>query len=60
GSWPGNLMAGVFAVGVSGALAEDIAENPIIPENGEVTIPEQPGLGITIDEDALKRLRIDT
>ena len=60
GSWPGNLMAGVFAVGVSDALAEDIAENPIIPENGEVTIPEQPGLGITIDEDALKRLRIDT
>lgn len=59
GSWPGALMAGVFAVGVSGALAEDIAENPMRPENGEIAIPDGPGLGVTLDEDALKRLRID-
>lgn len=59
GSWPTPVMAGVFAVGVSGALAEDIAENPIKPVNGEVPIPEGPGLGVTLDEDALKRLRID-
>lgn len=59
GSWPTPLMAGVFAVGVSGALAEDIVENPIRPENGELPIPDGPGLGVTLDEDALQRLRID-
>ena len=59
GSWPGPLMAGVFAVGVSGALAEDVVENPMRPENGEIAIPEGPGLGVTLDEDALQRLRID-
>ena len=59
GSWPGPLMAGVFAVGISGALAEDIVENPIRHENGEIPISDDPGLGITLDEDALKNLRID-
>lgn len=59
GSWPTPLMAGVFAVGVSGALAEDIVQNPIRPENGEILIPEGPGLGVTLDEDALTNLRID-
>ena len=58
-SWPTPLMAGVFAVGVSGALAEDIAENPMKPSGGEIAPPEGPGLGITLDEAALKRLRID-
>ena len=60
GSWPGPLMTGVFAVGISGALAEDIVENPIRHENGEIPIPDGPGLGIRLDEDALKKLRIDT
>ena len=53
-------MAGVFAVGVSGALATDIVENPIIPVDGEVLIPTGPGLGVTLDEDAIANLRIDT
>jgi L-alanine-DL-glutamate epimerase-like enolase superfamily enzyme len=59
GSWSTELMAGVFAVGVSGALAEDIVENPLRPVDGELLIPDGPGLGVTLDEDALKRLRID-
>ena len=58
-SWPTPVMAGVFAVGVSGALAADIVENPIIPVDGEVPIPTGPGLGVTLDEDALKALRVD-
>lgn len=58
-SWPTPVMAGVFAVGVSGALATDIVENPIVPVDGEVPIPTGPGLGVTLDEDALTRLRID-
>ena len=59
GSWPGPLMAGVFAAGVSGALTEDIAENPIQPRNGEILIPNGPGLGIILDNDAISHLRID-
>ena len=52
-------MAGVFPVGVNGTLAEDIVDNPIGPINGEIVIPEGPGLGMTLDETALERLRID-
>jgi L-alanine-DL-glutamate epimerase-like enolase superfamily enzyme len=59
GSWSTELMAGVFAVGVSGALAEDIVENPLRPVDGELPIPDGPGLGVILDEDALKSLRID-
>lgn len=58
-AWPGPLMAGVFAVGVSGALAEDIVQNLIRPANGEIAIPDGPGLGVTLDEAAVKRLRVD-
>jgi len=59
GSWPTPLMAGVFAVGVSGALAEDIVQDPIKHENGEIPIPVGPGLGVTLDEGALNSLRTD-
>ena len=59
-SWPGPLMAGVFAVGVSGALAQDIVENPIQPVDGEIAIPDGPGFGLQLDEEAVGRLRIDT
>jgi L-alanine-DL-glutamate epimerase-like enolase superfamily enzyme len=60
GSWPGALMAGVFAVGVSGALADDIVLNRIVPVNGEIAISDGPGFGIDLDEAALRRFRIDS
>jgi muconate cycloisomerase len=56
-AWPTPVMAGVFAVGVSGALAEDLVLEPIVPIDGEVPIPDGPGLGITLDERAVARLR---
>ncbi len=58
-AWPSPVMAGVFAVGVSGALATDTVENPIVPVDGEVPIPDGPGLGVTLDEGAIARLRVD-
>jgi muconate cycloisomerase len=58
-AWPEPLMAGVFAVGVSGALAEDIVETPLRPVNGEIAAPVGPGLGVTLDEAAIRRLRVD-
>jgi len=58
-SSPEPVMEGVFAVGVSGALADDIAENPIRPVDGEIPVPDGPGLGITLDEDKLAKYRVE-
>jgi muconate cycloisomerase len=59
GAWPGPLMEGPFAVGVSGALATDIVTNPIVPINGEVAVPTGPGLGVDLDMDRVASLRVD-
>jgi L-alanine-DL-glutamate epimerase-like enolase superfamily enzyme len=58
-AWPGPLMEGVFAVGVSGALGADIVTEPIVPVNGEIKVPSGPGLGVELDSDAISRYRID-
>jgi L-alanine-DL-glutamate epimerase-like enolase superfamily enzyme len=58
-AWPEPLMEGVFAVGVGGALAADVVRNPIRPENGEIPIPDGPGLGVALDEERLASLRAD-
>ncbi len=58
-AWPDPLMEGVFAVGVSGALADDVATDPIKPVNGEIPIPAGPGLGVELDEDRIAALRVD-
>jgi muconate cycloisomerase len=58
-AWPGPLMEGVFAVGVSGALAADIVTEPIVPVNGEIHVPTGPGLGVELDPAALARFRVD-
>ena len=52
-------MEGVFAVGVSGALADDIVENPIRPIDGEIPVLDGPGFGVTLDEDKLEKYRIE-
>ena len=56
---PNPVMEGVFAVGVSGALADDIVENPIRPIDGEISVPDGPGLGVTLDEDKVARYRVE-
>ena len=58
-AWPGPLMEGVFAVGVSGALGADIVTEPIVPVNGEIRVPSGPGLGVELDPDAIARFRVD-
>ena len=58
-AWPGALMEGVFAVGVSGALAADVVTDPIVPVNGEIRVPPGPGLGVELDPEAIDRFRID-
>ena len=56
---PEPVMEGVFAVGVSGALADDIVENPIRPIDGEIPVLDGPGFGVTLDEDKLEKYRIE-
>jgi muconate cycloisomerase len=56
---PTPVMEGVFAVGISGALADDIVENPIRTIDGEVPVPDGPGLGVTLDEEKLAKYRVE-
>ena len=58
-AWPGPLMEGVFAVGVTGALADDVVTAPLKPENGAIRIPDGPGFGVEMDEDRVAALRVD-
>ena len=40
-------------------LGKDILENPFVIEGGYISVPEQPGLGIRVNEDAVKELVYD-
>jgi L-alanine-DL-glutamate epimerase-like enolase superfamily enzyme len=58
-AWPGPLLDGPFAVGISGAFARDVVTDALVVENGAVRVPEGPGLGITLDEEAIAAMRVD-
>ena len=45
------------AVNCHQLYAEDVLATPIAMHNGSAAIPDTPGLGVAIDEDALERLR---
>jgi L-alanine-DL-glutamate epimerase-like enolase superfamily enzyme len=38
---------------------EALFEDPLIPENGYITLPERPGLGLEVNPQALERLKLD-
>ena len=41
-------------------LARDLTQNHILPDaNGEIAVPDAPGLGIEINPEALTRYRVD-
>lgn len=40
-------------------LREDLLETPFDPSDGTLTVPQGPGLGVTVNEDALERYRAD-
>lgn len=39
---------------------ETVVENPPTVEKGAMTVPKGPGLGVTVDEQAVERYRTDT
>lgn len=59
-AWPGPLMVGDFQTGSTSMLAYDVVNEPIRVENGIIRAPDRPGLGVEIDEEQLKRFRIDS
>jgi muconate cycloisomerase len=56
--WPGALLEGAFACGI-GNLAEDVVTDPVRLEGNLVRVRDTPGLGVTLDEDRVRSLRID-
>jgi muconate cycloisomerase len=57
-AWPGPLLEGPFAFGMT-ALTDDFVVNPIRVEGNMAYVPDGPGLGVTLDEDKIKKLRLD-
>jgi L-alanine-DL-glutamate epimerase-like enolase superfamily enzyme len=57
-AWPGPLLDGVFACGI-GAIVEDIVTNPVRLEGNSVRVPDSPGLGVELDEERVKKWRVD-
>jgi L-alanine-DL-glutamate epimerase-like enolase superfamily enzyme len=49
---------GPFTVGI-GALSEDVVADPGQLEGNQLRVPDAPGLGFTLDEDRIKKLRVD-
>lgn len=41
------------------ALRSELLDDPIDPTGGEVSIPDGPGLGVSVDRDVVERYRID-
>lgn len=58
-AWPGPILEGPFAMGVTGEIAGDIVAAPLRPRGNLLQVPEGPGLGVTIDEDQVARWRVD-
>ena len=52
-AWAGPLLDGAFAVGIE-ALAADVVEKPVAMQGNAVLVPDEPGLGVTLDERALE------
>jgi L-alanine-DL-glutamate epimerase-like enolase superfamily enzyme len=58
-SWPRLPVVGDFQTGLCDMLAADIATEPLSVRNGYVKVPAGPGLGIQLDDEKVKRFRID-
>jgi len=40
-------------------LRDDLLVDPFDPSDGELAVPQSPGLGVEVDETAVERYRID-
>src|SRR5205823_10664410 len=57
-STPGCRYAQEFNV-VAGRAPLPILRTPLVPQNGYLAVPDGPGLGVDLDDEAVERLAID-
>lgn len=57
-AWPGALLEGPFPIGLS-VYAHDVVTEPIRMQGHTVAVPDAPGWGYTLDEEKIRKLRID-
>lgn len=57
-AWPGPLLEGPFSVGLT-VFDGDVVTEPLTMQGPEVLLPKGPGLGVTLDEDRIRHLRVD-
>ena len=59
-AYEGKLIEGPFAVGIGqfGTLAADIVAEPLEIKGNLVTVPNRPGLGVTLDDDKIEQFRV--
>lgn len=58
-AWQGPLLVGDFQTGSTSMLSADIVRNPISVVDGHVSVSDAPGLGVELDEDQIRRFRLD-
>jgi muconate cycloisomerase len=58
-AWPALPFVGDFQTGLCDMLAVDIATVSLRVEGGWLSIPNAPGLGVELDEEKLRRFRVD-
>jgi muconate cycloisomerase len=57
-AWPGAVLDGPYTVGLM-TIAEDVVTEPARLEGSAVRVRDVPGLGVTLDEERVSRLRVD-
>lgn len=57
-AWPGALLEGPFPIGLS-VYVDDVVTEPIRMDGPRVPVPDRPGWGFDLDEDKLRKLRVD-
>jgi muconate cycloisomerase len=57
-AWSGAILDGTFACGI-GAIVEDIVTEPLQFEGNAIRVPDTAGLGLVLDEERIKKWRVD-
>jgi len=58
-AWPGPVLDGPFTVGLT-TLSDDVVIEPVRFDGCAAVVPDAAGLGITVDEEKIRKSRIDT
>lgn len=58
-AWSGSLLVGDFQASSTDVIASDLVTEPLKVRDGAIFAPDRPGLGIELDDDQIRRLRVD-